>query len=140
MIIIAAADERNGMMFNSRRVSQDKKLRQKILAIANGSVVRMNSYSEKQFGEESTGNIKAGENFLEEAKSGDFCFVENDAVAPFKTKVEKIILFKWNRKYPADFYFDIDVCDGNWSLESTEDFQGTSHERITMEVYSREKK
>ena len=33
MIIIAAVDDRNGMMFNHRRQSQDKVLREKILSL-----------------------------------------------------------------------------------------------------------
>ena len=45
-------------------------------------------------------------------------------------------LYKWNRDYPADFYFDIDYAN-DYKLETTLDFVGTSHEKITKEVYVR---
>ena len=49
--------------------------------------------------------------------------------------IEKIILFKWNRNYPGDFFFDIDVTSNHWILQESKDFPGSSHEKITMEVY-----
>ena len=49
MIIIAAVDDRNGMMFNHRRQSQDKVLREKILSLTAGKLLWMDHYSAKQF-------------------------------------------------------------------------------------------
>ena len=43
--------------------------------------------------------------------------------------------FKWNTKYPADMYFDIDL--NRFQLVVTKDFQGNSHNKITMEIYKR---
>ena len=54
-------------------------------------------------------------------------------------RVEKIILYKWNRHYHADHYFDISLLDG-WVLNDIVDFKGSSHEKITREVYQNEKK
>lgn len=137
MIIIAAVDDRNGMMFNHRRQSQDKVLREKILALTAGKRLWMNHYSEKQFQGQDGLNINVDDDFLNEAAPGEYCFVEDKAVAPYEKWVEQIILFKWNRRYPGDFYFDIDVKNPVWHLQKTEDFSGSSHEKITMEVYGR---
>ena len=52
MIIVICADDKNGMMFNGRRQSQDRILREKILADAGNSKIWMNAYSAKQFGDE----------------------------------------------------------------------------------------
>ena len=52
----------------------------------------------------------------------------------FGEKIEKIVLFRWNRHYPADVHFQF---PGKWHLVQTEDFPGSSHEKITMEVYER---
>ena len=54
----------------------------------------------------------------------------------YEDKAEKIIIFRWNRDYPADFYFDIDLQQ-NWQLESSADFVGSSHDKITEETYTR---
>ena len=51
--------------------------------------------------------------------------------------IEKIILYRWNRKYPADFRFDINLEDSEWKLAETREFTGSSHEKITEEVYVR---
>ena len=50
-------------------------------------------------------------------------------------RIEKVILFKWNRNYPADTFFSLDLS--GYTLEKTEDFAGNSHEKITKEIYRR---
>lgn len=137
MIIITAVDDRNGLTFNHRRQSQDKSLREKILSLTSGSHLWMNEYSGKQFAEHPETQICTDDNFLDKAGADDFCFIENVPVSQYVNQIQKIILFKWNRHYPADLWFDIDVCSGQWHLEHTEDFTGTSHEKITMEVYTK---
>lgn len=137
MIIIAAVDDGNGMLFNNRRQSQDRVLRETVLAMTAGSRLWMNHYTEKQFKDANAPHINVDDRFLSEAAPGEYCFVENVSVAPYEAYVEKIILFKWNRSYPGDFHFDIDVAQPDWQMVSTEDFQGSSHEKITMEVYTK---
>lgn len=135
MILIVAVDDRNGMMFNHRRQSQDRVMREKILSFVNGGHLWMNTYSSRQFlGYGSEKNIVVDDNFLEKAGRDDYCFAED--VLPDISAVDRLILFKWNRKYPGDFYFDLDIS--SWRLIESSDFEGTSHERITMEVYVRE--
>ena len=98
----------------------------------------MNEYTYRQFADAGeAGNICVAENFLECATDGDYCFVENMPLSAYETSVSKIILFKWNRRYPADFYFDISLSEPVWKLTGTEEFQGFSHEKITREVYER---
>ena len=52
-----------------------------------------------------------------------------------KEKIEKVILFHWNRDYPADTYFTLDIS--GWTLEESEEIAGYSHEKITKEIYNR---
>ena len=49
--------------------------------------------------------------------------------------IDEIILYKWNRVYPTDFYFDINLS--TWNLTQVTEFKGNSHERITKEVYKK---
>jgi hypothetical protein len=100
----------------------------------------MNHYSEKQFKDSenyinNSQNYNIDENFLSKAACNDICFVEDCSVAAFEQKIKKIILYKWNRDYPADFYFDIPLSEHGWKLISSEDFVGSSHDKITEEIY-----
>ena len=49
-----------------------------------------------------------------------------------ESETETIILYRWNRKYPADHYFSIDLTQ--WKLMETTEFPGNSHEKITKEI------
>ena len=40
-----------------------------------------------------------------------------------------------NRDYPADMYFKMDL--GSWKLAETQEYAGSSHEKITEERYVR---
>lgn len=135
MILIAAIDDNNGMMFHKRRQSQDRVMRERILDLTSDSKLWMNGFSRQQFPD--AAQIRVDEKFLDKAGSGEFCFVEDRSVASYEDRTEKILLFRWNRTYPGDLFFDIDISKGNWRMEHTEDFQGSSHKNITMEVYGR---
>lgn len=132
MILIACVDDKMGMLFNRRRQSMDSVLRSRILNICAGKKLWMNAYSRKQFDAAGQG-ITVDEDFITKADSGDYCFAENISLNKYEKDLEKIILYKWNRVYPADLYFDIDL--NNWRLEQSTDFAGSSHDKITEEIY-----
>ncbi len=127
MILAVCVDDRMGISFMGKRLSKDKLLREKLLDLSDGKL-RMSIYSGKQFGL----GVQAGEDYLTGASEGDWVFAENDEYLAFADQLEQIVLFKWNRAYPADVYFSF---PGDWTMISSEDFPGNSHETITMEVY-----
>ena len=137
MNLIACVDDRGGIAFNHRRQSSDSVVRDRILELTAGSRLWMNEYSAKQFDVDAMPQINISGEFLNEAVPGDYCLVEDVSVATYEKWVEQIILFKWNRVYPQDRAFDIDLTQNRWKLQSTEDFPGHSHENVTMEVYVR---
>ena len=53
-------------------------------------------------------------------------------------KIEELIIFKWNRRYPSDLTLDFNPSEHNMVLVKSEDFKGTSHEKITMEVWTKD--
>jgi len=136
MIVCVAVDDKNGMMFNKRRQSQDRILREHMLKECEGSVLWMNEYTAKQFDDCMTPNIVIDNDLLKKAGEGDYCFVENLSLEEIESQIQKIILFKWNRVYPADWYFDTLLRD--WVLTETEEFAGSSHKLITKEVWVHE--
>ena len=110
-------------------------LQQHVLALAGSGRLWMSPYSRKQFADTGPAEIIADDAYLEKAETGDYCFVEDRDVAMYEDRIEKVILFKWNRNYPADTFFSLDLS--GYTLEKTEDFAGNSHEKITKEIYRR---
>jgi len=135
LILIVCVDDDRGMLFNNRRQSQDSILRRHILDMTVETRLWMNQYSAKQFASDICPQINADENFLSKAASGEYCFVENIDVGSHEKQFEKIVLYKWNRQYPGDLHFNIDLS--KWALIETLDFAGSSHDKITMEVYDK---
>ena len=135
MIAIVCVDDSGGMLFNRRRQSQDRRLREDLLREAAGKTLWMNAYSAKQFRETLPENVRTAEDLLDRAESGDLCFLENLDPAPYAAKLEGLIVYRWNRQYPADLFLTLPLED--WILERQEEFAGSSHEKITKEVYSK---
>lgn len=133
MNIIICIDKNNGMAFMGKRQSMDRVLREKVLEITDGSRLLMNSYSAKQF--ENMENIVVDDDFLNNAAQGDFCFVEDREVTT--ENVESFYVFNWNRMYPGDLFFSVDLKAEGFKKIKKEDFQGSSHDKITLEIYSR---
>ena len=68
----------------------------------------MNPASEKLFAEQKESGkvtLQAAADFLEQAGEGEYCFVENTGLQAVEAKIEKIIVFWWNRHYPSDRKF-----------------------------------
>lgn len=131
MQVIITVENRNGMLFNHRRVSRDQKVSERILAYCKEKKLWMNAYSAKLF--ENNSQIRVSETFLEQKDA--ICFVEDQDVTPYLPEIDTIILFHWNRDYPADFFFTVDLSE--WNRIHQEEFAGKSHEKITMEVYKK---
>lgn len=131
MQVIIIVENRNGMLFNHRRVSRDQKISERILAYCKEKRLWMNAYSAKLF--ENNPQIRVSETFLEQKDA--ICFVEDQDVTPYLPEIDTIILFHWNRDYPADFFFTVDLSE--WNRIHQEEFAGKSHEKITMEVYKK---
>lgn len=139
MKLIVCIDEKKGMMFNHRRQSQDRVLRDDIRKECQGSILRMNAYSaglfEKDADVETTVQIFSSEDFLAQASEDDCCFVEDQDVSLWLEQADTVILYQWNRHYPADLYFTAELSEDTWQMERQEDFAGSSHEKITKTVY-----
>lgn len=141
MIVIVCVDDRNGMMFNHRRQSRDASVCQDILLMCKGKKLYMSEYSGSLFeGMEVTKNeirILQDKEEFGQAEEEAACFIEDADTVDFEGQIGEVILYRWNRKYPADQYLHLDLTDGSWELLKTEEFKGSSHERITRQRYRR---
>lgn len=136
MKLIVCLDDRNGMLFNKRRQSADRVLSQRILELVGEGFLWMNGYSRKLF-DETAENIRVDDRFLELAGKNDYCFAENVDVTSYINRADTVMLFRWNRAYPADMYFPMELITGSWKKVESIEFAGSSHEKITQEVYER---
>lgn len=130
MHLIVCIDERNGMAFGGRRLSKDRRLREDMLTLTEGNTLWMSPYSAAQF-EEAAPQIRACGDFLALAGEGEYCFCET---ALPEDRIENLILYRWNRHYPADLHLPRELPEQRLLVQVTE-FPGFSHENITREVY-----
>lgn len=131
MIAIVCLDDNQGMLFNKRRQSRDAKVLEDIWTMTDK--LWISSFSEKLFMEYQK-QVEIDDDFLQNACEGEYCFVENQKLSPYTDKIEQLIVYKWNQKYPVDFKLDINLK--NWKLIEQAEFAGSSHEKITKELYA----
>lgn len=132
MKIILCVDDDGGMLFNNRRQSKDILLLDKIKEIVGDNKLWISEFSKSLFSD----GAYVDSEMLDKALEQDFCFVENLYLAPYIEKIDMIYLFKWNRRYPSDKKIDISVAD-IFHFVRSEDFLGNSHEKITLEVWTK---
>lgn len=100
--------------------------------MSSGGRLLMDKYSSRIFGGY---EVVIDEDFLENAEKNDYCFVERADIKAYADKIETLIVFKWNRAYPSDRKAE-NIFDGK-TLEEVFDFEGSSHKKITCEVWTK---
>lgn len=133
MKLIVCLDERKGMMFNNRRQSRDRVLIDNMIKMVGDDKLYIAPYSEGLF-ENKEIKLKVKKNPLKAADE-NWCFIENLPVAEYKDEIETVVIYHWNRHYPGDFFFDLEL--DSYSLESSEELVGSSHEKITKEIWKK---
>lgn len=130
MNLIVCVDDRYGMSFMNKRQSKDRLLRQDLLALVGDKPLWMHPYSAAQF-EEPVPTLRVSRTCLTQAGAGDFVFCELELPS---LPPEGLVIYRWNRHYPADRTFPSHWLEGKTPSAVTE-FPGSSHDRITREVY-----
>ena len=134
MRVIVCLDDNGGMFFNYRRQSRDRVLCADAVAMAQGTRLLMSSYSQPLFAQD-VPNIVVANDFLDIAQEDDYCFVEDRALSDYAEKISEIVIYRWNKHYPADTYFDLSLDKLSFRLCEKYEFEGSSHEKITKEIY-----
>ena len=136
MTAIVCIDDRGGTLFNKRRQSRDRVLTEDVVSIAEKEGARLlaSPFSEKLLSEHSS-NVIYCEDFLDVAEGNDVCFVEDRPLLPYFDKIDKLIIYHWNRTYPYDTCLDLLPLSKIWKLDGSFELAGYSHEKITKEIY-----
>ena len=130
MKLIAAVEDRNGMIFNGRRVSKDKGVISAAENLASNGRLLIDSFSKDLFPD-----AVVDDAFLENAGENDYCFVEDRSVLPYADRVSDVYLFFWNRRYPSDLKFDLPMK--NFTLLDITPIKGTSHDSLMQYPHSK---
>ena len=133
MKLIACIDDQNGLAFNHRRQSRDRLLIDDLVRHLNGQTLHTTAYSAKLF-EGKDAKIEISD-APAEVCGGGYCFLETVDPAPYADRIDTVILYRWNRRYPSDVTFGISLS--RYRLIRTEEFVGSSHEKITKEIWKR---
>ena len=128
-------DDEGGMLFFGKRQSRDRLLIADLINSASGRPVYASLFSKVLF-EEATG-VNITDDPVADCPDGGICFIENISLMPILDRIGEIVIYRWNRLYPSDKKIDIEPRDLGFRLKESYDFVGTSHNKITKEVYER---
>ncbi len=131
MVVFYCVDDDGGLLFNKRRQSMDSVLRKRLLDLVGEDKLTCDVYTAKQFEEKDKLQIVGDENYA----GASFIFAEKQEPNKLLPLADKLILFKWNRKYPSDV--KLGEIPSDFHLKSAEDFVGSSHDKITQEIYEK---
>ena len=136
MKLVFCVDDGGGIAFNKRRQSRDSLVYSDIASLAGDDTVFLDPYSAELFSELDL-NVIISESPQSSAEAGDIAFIERISPLAFAEKAEELIIYKWNRRYPSDVKMGFSPESLGFKLKSTFEFQGTSHEKITREIYGK---
>ncbi len=136
MRLVICLDDGNGMMFNHRRQSRDRALIEDLAKSVGQGTIYMSAYSAPLFEGVGVRTIISSE-IPSDAESTDVYFMEDRSPLPYMPSFDGVTVYRWNRRYPADVIFDVDLKTCGFRLVKQADFVGTSHEKITKEIFER---
>lgn len=136
MQIIVCVDDMGGMLFNSRRQSRDRLLIADVLSELGDKKLHITDFSRLLFEGFEDGCVIDNDIF-KDLSDEDVCFVENLDIRPYLEKINRITVYRWNRRYPGDFFFKVDPIKEGFEKKSSYEFEGYSHEKITREIFER---
>ena len=128
-------DDRNGMLFNRRRQSRDSAVLEDIRAQIPEELT-IDPFSEKLIQASGIPYVLAGENLAAVPENVHF-FAENRTAEELMPLTHRLVIYCWNRHYPADVRWNVDPVEAGFTLTERLEFPGSSHETITREVYIR---
>lgn len=143
MKLILTLDEKGGMMFNHRRQTKDSIVSQDIQDMVRQAPLHLTPYSAQLFEAEC---VIVDELPELAAGPGEYCLLEDckkikesGYAQEVLNRADIVILYLWNRHYPADQRFPVELMKSQFNLGSRNEFPGNSHDTITKEIYVKEK-
>ncbi len=135
MTVIFFLDDNKGMLFNNRRLSRDTVALEDIGTYLRGEL-HITEFSEKYISGSGLPYKVVSQLEINEYPEA-YYLVENFSVKEVIDKIDRVIIYWWNRAYPSDMQIDFEPTDYGFTLKSQIEFEGKSHEKITREIFER---
>lgn len=132
MNIVVCVEDKGGIAFNKRRLSRDKKVIEDLQKLLNGKNLYIRPESKDLFVDAANLNIKTTDS-PDKISDGFFFADKEDPTVLYKSG-DTVVIYRWNRRYPADIFFGMEQKGQLPQLRETVDFEGNSHEKITREI------
>ena len=133
--VAVVLDDNEGMLLFGKRQSKDRVMIAEFVNSVGAENICVSPFSKRLF--EAYKGVKYADFPISECKDGGACFIENEPLAPHTDVIGTLIIYRWNRLYHSDVKFDIKPLECGFKLESVSEFVGSSHDKITKEVYRR---
>lgn len=134
MVIVACIDKSGNIALNTNGQLNHIIFLVRLKVVSNEALLYMNSNSNLQFGFYPM--IMVDDDFLDIAEEDSYCFVEDTDITPYINRIDKIILYKWNKNFSSKFKFDTSILD-NFSIVSNKCFYGETFLKISEEIYEK---
>jgi hypothetical protein len=128
MKLIMCISKNGGIAFHHRRQSRDEIVCRDMAALSKGELW-VDAYSAGLFAGVADVFICEDCKKLEDL----YYFAEREMPAVDAGDITEVVLYHWNREYPADTFFDLDLK--GFRLQETVEFAGKSHECIRREIW-----
>ena len=137
MRVIVTVDDAYGVAFNQRRQSRDRILCADILSSLCGTdTLVLSPYSLPLFNT-SESKIRISHNPSCDLSDNEITFLERTSILPFIDRITELTVYHWNRRYPQDVALGVVPSDAGFVLYERTEFVGSSHDKITKEIYRR---
>lgn len=133
--VVLCLDNKNGMTFFGKRQSRDKNLISELVSSNHRRKIYSENYSSILF--DGYEGVNFSDNPLEICEDGGTCFIEKSDVTPYLDDIDIFIIYKWNKSYPADKFFTVNLRQQGYTLLGKVDIVGNSHDKITKETYKK---
>ena len=130
MQIAVCVDDALGRTFNGRRQTKDRVVAADLIQEAQGRLF-ITPFSQKWLGDSPGVTLWDGED------PSHLLFLEAEPLAPYAQHITRLVIYRWNRHYPADTYLDLDPQALGLTLHSTQELTGFSHPVITKEIWTK---
>ena len=118
MNIIVCLEDKNGMMFNKRRLSQDVAIREDIYKNMDGKSLIMNAYSYKMFSKDEPKIDIIVREDLPVCDKENLQFIEDKQLGNFESEIDKIIVYYWNRNHQKSYFKKVDTKGNEISIDN----------------------
>lgn len=127
MTLILWTGKNGALLFNGRRCSRDRAVIADILSEYAPSDICVSPYSTSVFAD--------GRVISQLSQVGDgVLFLEDLPLSPALAQASKIIVYRFDRVYPADVRLEIPE---SFAITESRELKGFSHEKIIREVYEK---